>query len=65
MDIEKLKLTIKKYEPEILSCVGVAGIAVNAALAIRSKRKKRSNNWLKMHGYPMRRKLKQRRRGSK
>ena len=62
MDIEKLKLTIKKYEPEILTYVGVAGIAVNAALAIRSKCKKRSNNWLKMHGYPMRRKLKQRRR---
>lgn len=56
MDIEKLKLTIRKHEPEILTCVGIAAIGVNAALAVRGKCKRRSNNWLKMHGYPMRRK---------
>lgn len=62
MDIEKIKLKIRKYEPEILTGVGIAWAALNAALAVKKgKCKRRSNNWLKMHGYPMRRKLRRRR----
>lgn len=60
MDIEKLKLNIRKHSPEILTGMGIAGMIIPACLAVRNKSKKCSNNWLKMHGYPMRRKIKRR-----
>lgn len=58
MELTKIKEFIRKHSPEILTVVGVAATVSNACLAVRlnGRYKRRSNNWLKMHGYPMRRK---------
>lgn len=56
IDIEKIKGLIKKHTPEHLTRDGV--IICMANCGIIPKRK--SNNWLKMHGYPMRRKKRRR-----
>lgn len=58
VDIEKIKELIKKHTPEYLTPGGLIIGMVNCG--IRPKR--RSNNWLKMHGYPMRRKKRRRKR---
>ena len=57
IDIEKIKGLIKKHTPEYLTLGGIIGM-VNCVIIP----KRRSNNWLKMHGYPMRRKKRRRKR---
>lgn len=56
VDIEKIKELIKKHTPEYLTGAGIA--IMMAKCGFMPKRK--SNNWLKMHGYPMRRKKRSR-----
>ena len=63
MQKEELSKKIKKYTPEYISPIGIAALIINLREASRKSercfrkymRKVRSNNWLKMHGYPMRR----------
>ena len=55
---------IEKYMPEYISPMGVIASVINIREAFKKSercfrkymRNARSNNWLKMHGYPMRRK---------
>ena len=55
---------IEKYMPEYISPIGVVASIINIREAFKKSersfrkymRNTRSNNWLKMHGYPMRRK---------
>ena len=55
---------IEKYTPEYISPIGVVASIINIREAFKKSercfrkymRNARSNNWLKMHGYPMRRK---------
>lgn len=55
---------IEKYMPEYISPIGAVASIINIREAFKKSercfrkymRKARSNNWLKMHGYPMRRK---------
>lgn len=61
MQMEKMRKTfrkvseiVKKHKPEILCAVGVASL-IDSMMINPPKRK--SNNWLKMHGYPMRRRI--------
>lgn len=63
IDFKSLMPKIRKHMPERLCVPGIAGVVAITCLAVRSKHKRRSNNWLKMHGKPMRRKIKRRLRG--
>ena len=64
MQKENLLKKIKKYTPEYISPIGMAASIINLREAFKKSeryfrkymRNTRSNNWLKMHGYPMRRK---------
>ena len=47
---EKTREKIYRYTPEICSIAGFVFM-----LPIKKLSKQYSNNWLKMHGYPMRR----------
>ena len=55
---------IEKHTPEYISPIGIAASIINLREALKKSercfrkymRSARSNNWLKMHGYPMRRK---------
>lgn len=55
---------IEKYAPEYLSPIGIEASVIKIREAFKKSeryfrkyiRNARSNNWLKMHGYPMRRK---------
>lgn len=50
---------MKKYVPEELNVYGIVVAVIPALVYMKSRRYKRqvhSNNWLKMHGYSMRRK---------
>lgn len=55
---------IEKYMPEYISPIGVIASVINIREAFKKSercfrkymRNTRSNNWLKMHGYPIRRK---------
>ena len=63
---ENLLKKIEKHAPEYISPIGIAASIINLREAFKNKkseryfrkymRNSRSNNWLKMHGYPMRRK---------
>lgn len=55
--VRKMGEVFKEYEPSMLDIVGVVGL-LNSMLINPPKQK--SNNWLKMHGYPMRRKVRRR-----
>lgn len=79
-DIKSIASIMKKYSPEILTGIGVAGTICTAMCSVSLYKKNvyykrlrrlcpgyanehcrylqtiKSNNWLKMHGYPMRRK---------
>ena len=64
MQKENLVKKIEKYTPEYISPIGIAASTINIREAFKKSercfrkymRSARSNNWLKMHGYPMRRK---------
>ena len=55
---------IEKHAPKYISSIGIAASVINIREAFKKfercfrkyMRNTRSNNWLKMHGYPMRRK---------
>ena len=61
---ENLLKKIEKYAPEYISPIGIEASIINLREALKKSercfrkymRNARSNNWLKMHGYPMRRK---------
>ena len=63
---ENLLKKIEKYTPEYISPIGIEASIIKLREAFKNKkfercfrkymRNARSNNWLKMHGYPMRRK---------
>lgn len=64
MQKENLLKKVEKYTPEYISPIGVVASIITIREAFKKSeryfrkymRKARSNNWLKMHGYPMRRK---------
>ena len=64
MQKENLIKKIEKYIPEYISPIGMAASIIKVREAFKKSercfrkymRSARSNNWLKMHGYPMRRK---------
>lgn len=64
MQKEELSKKIEKHTPEYVSMIGMAASIINIREAFKKSercfrkymRNARSNNWLKMHGYPMRRK---------
>ena len=61
---ENLLKKIEKYTPEYISPIGIEASIIKLREAFKKSeryfrkymRNTRSNNWLKMHGYPMRRK---------
>lgn len=61
---KELSKKIEKHTPEYISLVGVVASIANLRGAFKKSegcyrkimRSARSNKWLKMHGYPMRRK---------
>lgn len=77
INFDKMKETIRKYEPQYVGTFGLASMIASISLANRSEirrralkelaryygepyqtmlmRKIHSNNWLKIHGYPMKR----------
>ena len=64
MQKENLIKKIEKYIPEYISPIGMKASIINIREAFKKSercfrkymRSARSNNWLKMHDYPMRRK---------
>lgn len=50
--LDRAKSIFAKYQPTVLVAAGIVSLMPYCLLP---KKKRRSNNWLKMHGYPMRR----------
>ena len=61
VDIEKFRGSFEKFKAKYGDCV-ITCYGVVAAVTAMMRPKRRSNNWLKMHGYPMRRKKRRRKR---